>query len=120
MNDLFLLSEVQMRGIEPYFPRSHGAHRPDAACKYATESSVVVADDICPERVRILLVSTQHATTATTAPPQVRSVLSKSQPPRRKKPGCHAHPRPSPLFTIFPCASTTHTIDSSNDTSIPA
>lgn len=25
MSDLFWLSEAQMRGIEPYFPLSHGA-----------------------------------------------------------------------------------------------
>ena len=29
MNDLFLLSEAQMRRIEPYFPRSHGVPRVD-------------------------------------------------------------------------------------------
>jgi transposase len=29
MNDLFLLSEAQMRRIKPYFPRSHGVPRVD-------------------------------------------------------------------------------------------
>jgi putative transposase len=29
MNDLFLLSEAQMRRIEPYFPLSHGVPRVD-------------------------------------------------------------------------------------------
>ena len=29
MNDLFLLSEAQMRRIEPYFPLSHGVARVD-------------------------------------------------------------------------------------------
>ena len=30
MSDVFLLSEAQMRRIEPYFPLSHGIARVDA------------------------------------------------------------------------------------------
>ena len=33
MSDLLLLSEAQMRRIEPYFPLSHGIARVDEPCK---------------------------------------------------------------------------------------
>src|SRR6516225_8082459 len=65
------------------------------------------------ERFRTLLPLIPDVATATMAQPQVRSASLQSQAPQSKQQQLRVSLATFASFTILPCASTTHTLESS-------
>ena len=61
MDDLFLLSEVQMRRIEPFFPLSHGIPRVDDR-RVIRGSSLSLGMDCAGAMLRATTVRTRRST----------------------------------------------------------